>query len=62
MIWQLNELVDSTNRVKCKQNNSAGWIPARPENFKHEGFKRRIKAAWLVFTGKADAVIWPSGQ
>lgn len=33
------------------------WGPARPLGF--ASFKYRIRAAWLVFTGKADAIIWP---
>ena len=33
------------------------WVPARPEPF--VGGFRRFKAAWLVFTGKADALTWP---
>ena len=36
------------------------WIPARPEGF--YSLRYRIKAAWLVFTGKADAIVWPGGQ
>lgn len=30
------------------------WVPARPL-----GGMVRFKAAWLVFTGRADALIWP---
>lgn len=33
------------------------WHPARPLPY-HSPFQR-IKAAWLVFTGKADALRWP---
>lgn len=36
------------------------WIPARPLGF--SGFRYRLKCAWLVFTGRADAVRWPEGQ
>lgn len=25
-------------------------------------FINRLRATWLVFTGKADALIWPGGQ
>lgn len=31
------------------------WVPARPLGY--PGLKHRFKVAWLVFTGKADAVI-----
>ena len=26
------------------------------------GIKNRFKLAWMVFTGKADALVWPLGQ
>lgn len=35
------------------------YAPARPLA---GGFDRRLRAAWLALTGKADAVIWPGGQ
>ncbi len=25
-------------------------------------FRNRLKAAWLVFTGRADAIIWPFNE
>ena len=33
-----------------------GWVMARPEPF--HSFGNRVKAAWLVLTGMADAFIW----
>lgn len=36
------------------------YIPARPLGF--YSLRYRIKAAWIVFTGKADALVWPGGQ
>lgn len=36
------------------------WVPRRLEaSEKEKGLKDRLRAAWLVFTGKADAIIWP---
>lgn len=32
------------------------WVPARPINA--NGLKSRFKLAWMVFTGKADALEW----
>jgi hypothetical protein len=32
------------------------WVPARPINA--NGLKERFKLAWMVFTGKADALEW----
>lgn len=34
-----------------------GYVPARGEGF--ASLEQRVRAAWLVFTGKADAVTWP---
>lgn len=31
-------------------------VPARPERL--GGIQRRFRAAWLVFTGRADALDW----
>lgn len=36
------------------------WVPARPLGY--PSLIHRIKAAWLVFSGKADAVTWPGDQ
>jgi hypothetical protein len=36
------------------------WVPARPTGY--ASIRNRFKCAWLVFTGKADALIWPGGQ
>lgn len=32
------------------------YVPARSEGF--SSWRYRLKATWLVFTGKADALIW----
>jgi hypothetical protein len=36
------------------------WIPARPTG--NSSIPNRVKCAWLVFTGKADALLWPKNQ
>ena len=33
------------------------WVPARAEPF--YSATQRWRAAWLVFTGRADALVWP---
>lgn len=33
------------------------WVPARPLGF--ASLLQRFRCAWLVFTGKADALTWP---
>lgn len=34
------------------------WTPARPYNSEHLQLGTRIKLAWMVFTGKCDALQW----
>lgn len=36
------------------------WVPARPLGY--PSYANRFRAAWLVFTGRADALIWPGEQ
>jgi hypothetical protein len=36
------------------------WVPARSLVF--FSLLYRVRAAWMVFTGKADALTWPEGQ
>lgn len=33
------------------------WVPARALGF--ASLRQRVRAAWLVFTGRADALVWP---
>lgn len=33
------------------------WVPARPAG--NPSFWSRIRCAWAVFTGRADALKWP---
>ena len=49
--------------TNSKQNSTciAGeWIPARPIGFFSLG--NRLKAAWMVFKGDADALVWGGNQ
>ena len=44
---------------KAEELSSDGkWTPARPINWKYRTVRQRLKEAWAVFTGKADAFIW----
>ena len=36
------------------------WYPARACGL--DTWPNRIRAAWLVFTGQADALLWPSPE
>ena len=36
------------------------WVPKRWEGY--ASLRNRFKCAWMVFTGKADALVWPGNQ
>lgn len=36
------------------------YVPARP--WQSASFRYRLRCAWLVFTGRADALVWSGGQ
>ncbi len=57
MTYKLQDLIDSA--FSNYRETPDGWVPARPVS---AGLTSRIKAAWKVLTGKADAVIWPEEQ
>lgn len=63
-LWRMAELIDEV--ANPNEGTEIGlpdgsWHPARPMQDIPSLFKR-IRTAWLVFTGRADAVIWPGGQ
>ncbi len=43
--------------TECKISDGS-WVPARAQTTVMS-FRSRMKATWLVFTGRADALIWP---
>lgn len=57
MIYHLATLLNCVNSVSVEINGK--WVPARGSA---GPFRWRLKAAWMVLTGKADAVVWPEGQ
>ena len=58
MIWELEKLFE--HETKAFINNK--WVPARPINYKYRSFKKKVKEAWAVFIGKAEAFKWPENQ
>jgi hypothetical protein len=57
-IWSLEHLTDYCANGGCQAGLPDGrYVPARPLGFCSLG--QRIRAATLVFSGKADAVTWP---
>lgn len=60
-MWKLESLIDYvTNGGVQSSNDGENYVPARPLSgtFLFE----KTKAAWEVFRGRADAVVWPQGQ
>jgi len=58
-MWMLKELQDKNMPMTCINGK---WIPARPINYKCRTLKQRIKEAYAIFIGKAEAFVWPEGQ
>ncbi len=49
--------VHSLAEAPCTQKEIGGrWVPVRPEGFGSIWY--RLRATWLVFTGRADALVW----
>ena len=63
-VWSLENLILHCDPKNPNGTTQAGingkWVPARPEGY--WSLRERIRCAWIVFTGKADAVTWPEGQ
>lgn len=58
-LWFLPDLMQSGGRNMMSPDGD-NWYPARPEG--DTRLRARFWCAWLVVTGKADAVRWPAGQ
>jgi hypothetical protein len=54
-ILTVASVIRSANEVLCGLPDGR-WVPYRSEGF--SSWRHRIRAAWLVFTGRADALIW----
>lgn len=61
IVYQLEALQRAADcDDQCSVRTDEGLVPARPMGF--SSWRRRLRATWLVFTGQADAVVWPAGQ
>lgn len=64
-VYKLMDLIHQVKHSKTRISISTGphsvaWVPCRGINY--SSIRTRLKAAWLVFTGRADAVVWPGDQ
>lgn len=58
-VWSLKALLEHVNTV-FESHDGKTWTPSRPLGY--PSLRHRFKAAWLVFTGKADVLVWPKPQ
>ncbi|MCK5603390.1 hypothetical protein KAR91_16010 [Candidatus Pacearchaeota archaeon] len=60
-MWELKQLQDKDAAQVCINGK---WVPARPENYKPKylSLRERLRIAYNVFIGKAEAFTWPEGQ
>ncbi len=60
-MWALKDLVVHMDSTRIAINGK--WVPARPHaGYGWFAFRPRLRAAWAVFRGRADAFVWPEGQ
>lgn len=63
LIYRLELILKHPNKfTECQtQDRKTGeWVPARSVGY--FSLRHRIKCALMVFTGKADVLLWPGGQ
>ena len=55
-------VVYSADQITAWDVQSCGkdglWTQARPVSWPGINLRKRISAAWIVFTGRADVLIW----
>jgi len=55
-------MVYSADDIKCWSVQTKGknrlWTQARPISYPGFNLWKRLSSAWMVFTGKADVLIW----
>jgi hypothetical protein len=60
-MWELRDLMEHANSVQAQINGK--WVPARPHSaYGLYGLRRRLRAAWAILRGRAEAFTWPEGQ
>ncbi len=57
-IVTLKNVIEGANSTHAEINGR--WVPARPLGYR--SWRYRLKATWLVFTGRCDALKWPENQ
>jgi hypothetical protein len=55
MVFSADE-IKTWSVQQCGRNGL--WTQARPMSWPGLNLKRRLSAAWMVFTGRADVLVW----
>ena len=55
--YWITHLIDMAKACQ-REHPTLKWTPARPYGLSGLALMTRFRAAWLVFTGKADVVKW----
>lgn len=55
--WTIRELVRRIDDGPRTQVKGGDWEPSRPLGL--FSLRSRLRLAWMVFTGNADALRWP---
>ncbi len=57
-LWKVDSLIKHAS--ECQAEINGKWVPARAMGL--FSLVSRLKLAWLVLSGKADALVWLEGQ
>lgn len=55
--WTIRELLKHAEQGRLAQVKGGHFEPARPYGL--FGLRNRLRLAWMVFSGEADALRWP---
>ena len=55
--WTICQLCDHIHTGPKTQVKGGSWEPSRPYGL--YSLRNRVRLAWMVFTGEADALRWP---
>lgn len=59
-MYTIKEITEIIRTAQTEINEK--WVAARPINYKYVSILNKIKDAWMVLTGKADAIMWEEGR
>jgi hypothetical protein len=60
-MWTLEGLIEHASSTQAQINGK--WVPARQlPGYGLYGLRLRMRAAWAVLRGKAEAFTWSDGQ